>query len=58
MVSKKTLDRLEEAEVLGASPINHNLRGCDNICDDFCNDCTNGYSFSIKKKEIPYDSAK
>lgn len=51
MVGQKTLEMLEEAEIFGASPVNHSLRGCDNICDDFCNDCTDGYAYLAPKKE-------
>jgi len=42
MSLKKTLESLQNAEFLGSETTDHSLYSCDNICDDFCNDCSGG----------------
>ena len=51
MASKETVESLERSVVLGISPIDYEVRGCDEVCDDFCNDCPDGVYTAARKTE-------
>ena len=54
------LKTLEKAEILGSREVQSNS-GCDNICDDFCNDCPGGAPMKLRPyqgRDIAQDYSK
>ncbi|MCX6750285.1 MAG: hypothetical protein NTZ83_02410 [Candidatus Pacearchaeota archaeon] len=46
------LKNLKAAEIMGSKKIMYSPT-CDNICDDFCNDCSGRAAMELKPYKVP-----
>ena len=45
------IENLKNAEIMGSKKITYSPT-CDNVCDDFCNDCPSGAAMELKPYRI------